>query len=146
MSQKIASHPISNMKAQFFVLIYTLGLFTIQADEGSKSPKNYKGPSSHTIDFHKPFIISSDTSDTEWRMWYIAKGTRSEGMHGILQMKKKVIHGSKLYEEKTISGRVFVWYGSWDSRKALFSSSGWLPKDVTEWNTTLQNKSQQTNR
>ena len=123
------------MKA-LLLLICSGALALSQENEGNKPPVSYSGPGHPTINMDRPDVTSVDTMGSKWCMWYIFKGTRSEGSHGILTIDDKVVHGKAIYEKMTVSGREFIWYGSWNDRKNLFSTSGWMPADLINWVTT----------
>jgi hypothetical protein len=122
------------MKSLLFLLLL-LSPPTSWASEGANPPKSYEGSSHHTINFEKPDLTDSDEKVT-WRMWYIFRGTRSEGLHGVILEDRKLIEGGKIGDTKSVNGKEYVWFGTWDSRKHLFSLSGWLPKSddrVRSW-------------
>ena len=111
------------------VALSLLGLQIVGAVEGDQSPKNYEGRKHPTLHWEIPDVTKKDKTG-EWRMWYIAKGTRSEGLHGIIIIGGKVVNGKALKETMSVDGERFVWLGPWDDRKQLFSMSGWLPEDL----------------
>lgn len=122
------------MKPLLFSLLL-LSTPTSWASEGAASPKSYEGGGHPTINIEKPDLTDSDGKAT-WRMWYIFKGTRSEGLHGMILEDRKPIEGGKIGDAKSVNGKEYVWCGTWDSRKHLFSLSGWLPKSedrVRRW-------------
>ena len=82
-----------------------------------------------TIDWDKPDIILKD-GIWELKIYYILKGTRSEGLHGILFNNNKD-KGAGTFKEKieTDLGEL-IYFGKWEDRKHLFSLSGWLPKNL----------------
>jgi hypothetical protein len=116
------------MKSILFMAIL-LGLQVAESAEGDKPPKNYVGKDHPTIRMDAPDITKSDKT-AKWQMWYIAKGTRSEGLHGTITIGEKVVYGKVLKELMVVDGWGLVWHGSWDDRKQLFAKSGWLPEDI----------------
>ena len=105
------------------------------ANDGAKPAESYEGKGHPTIDLEKPDVTDHDDK-VLWRMWYIFKGTRSEGLHGAILEGRTFIEGAKIGETKIINSKEFVWCGTWDSRKHLFSLSGWLPSSedrVIRW-------------
>lgn len=116
-----------------------LGLQMAESAEGDKPPKNYAGQGHPTLRLDAPDLTKSDPSAT-WRMWYIAKGTRSEGLHGTITEGDKEILGKALQESKTVAGQKLIWHGSWDDRKRLFAKSGWLPEDIASVSPSWQMK------
>lgn len=109
------------------LLFLLLSPLTNYASEGEAPPKNYEGKGHPVIDLKKPNLTDSD-ENSSWRMWYIAKGTRSEGLHGAILNKDEFVHGTKIGEKKLVVGKTYFWCGTWDSRENLFSLSGWLPE------------------
>lgn len=81
-----------------------------------------------------PHLKRTQKSGGSWQLWYIAMETRSEGLHGELRDKDgNLIQGEKIRQELTIDGVVYVWWGEFKDRKHLFSASGWLDKNVEEY-------------
>lgn len=120
----------ARMKRMVF-LLPMLTVLNAWALEGELPLKSYKGSGHTTFDLGKPELTDSDKRFT-WRMWFICKGTRSEGEHGVILENRKLIHGTKLGEMRVVNGKEYVWCGSWDERTYLFCRSGWLPRsDVT---------------
>jgi hypothetical protein len=115
------------LKMTFLALIASSSLL---AADGDNPPKAYDGGSKHIIDRNAPghFIKGKHQ---QWKMWYIFKGTRSEGLHGELVINGKVRTGTKVGEKFGSDGRTWIWHGAWDDRKQLFSNSGWLPEDLS---------------
>lgn len=113
------------------ILLMTLlfGLQMAESAEGDKPPKSFEGKDHPALRLDAPDLTKSDKSAT-WRMWYIAKGTRSEGLHGTITEGDKEVYGKALQESRVVDGRKLVWHGAWDERKNLFSKSGWLPEDI----------------
>ena len=115
-------------------MVFLLPMLTVLnawAVEGELPPKSYKGGGHTTFDLGKPELTDSDKRFT-WRMWFICKGTRSEGEHGVILENRKLIHGTKIGETRMVNGKAYDWCGSWDERTYLFCRSGWLPRgDVT---------------
>ena len=99
------------------------------AVDGEKPPTAYTGNSKHTINVKAPDIRQQGKWG-EWKLWYIFKGARSEGFHGVLMTNDKTISGKTAGEKIKLGGRTWVWHGTWDERKDLFSKSGWLPEDI----------------
>ena len=65
-------------------------------------------------------------------MWYFHKGTRSEGIHGILVIDKFEVAGTNVGQTMATDISAFTWYGPWNSRKLPFSKTGWLPDDLSK--------------
>jgi len=110
-------------------MVFLLPMLTVLnawAVEGELPPKSYKEGGHPTFDLGKPDLTESDKRFT-WRMWFICKGTRSEGTHGVILENRKLIHGTKIGETRMVNGKAYVWCGSWDERTYLFCRSGWLP-------------------
>jgi hypothetical protein len=109
----------------------------LSAADGDNPPKAYDGGSKHVIDRNAPNITTTG-KHREWRMWYIFKGTRSEGLHGELAINCKIRTGTNVGEKFQSDGGTWIWHGAWDDRKHLFSKSGWLPEDLSSvypsWN------------
>lgn len=82
----------------------------------------------YSIDLSSP-DITKDLEEGKLKIWYIAKGTRSEGLHGEIEgMNISPEKGMKL---QTKAGTL-VYAGSWNERTQLFSMSGWLPTDLKD--------------
>ena len=79
----------------------------------------------YSVDLNSP-DITKDLEKGKLKIWYIAKGTRSEGLHG-------EIEGMEITPEKGMKIQTkigtLIYLGSWDERPLLFSRSGWLPVD-----------------
>ena len=126
------------MKALFTMIFLAVNLSgNLLAADGEKPPKAYGGGSKHVIDRNAPDLTNTG-KHKEWRMWYIFKGTRSEGLHGELVINGKIRTGKKVGEKFESDDGTWIWYGAWDDRKQLFSKSGWLPEDLStvypSWN------------
>jgi hypothetical protein len=79
----------------------------------------------YSVDLYHP-DITKNLEKGKLKIWYIAKGTRSEGLHGeIVGMKITPEKGMKI---QTKIGTL-IYMGSWSERTLLFSRSGWLPID-----------------
>lgn len=109
------------------LLLLLLSPVVSWASDGAKPPKSYEGKGHPIIEFEKPDLVDSD-GKFAWRMWYIFRGTRSEGLHGMIMEDQKLVEGGKIGDTKSVNEKEYVWCGTWDSRKHLFSLSGWLPK------------------
>jgi hypothetical protein len=84
--------------------------------------------SEYSIDLNSPDIVK-DLEKGKLKIWYIAKGTRSEGLHGEIEgMNISPEKGMKL---QTKAGTL-IYAGSWNERTQLFSMSGWLPTDLKD--------------
>ena len=80
----------------------------------------------YSINLNSP-DITKNLEEGKLKIWYIAKGTRSEGLHGEIEgMNISPEKGMKL---QTKAGTL-VYAGSWNERTQLFSRSGWLPVDL----------------
>jgi hypothetical protein len=134
----ISPTPALQFLKEMKMLMISLLLFSSSvswAFDGAKPPESYEGKSHPTVDLEKPDLAESDDK-VAWRMWYISKGTRSEGLHGAILNNQKPIAGTKVGDTKIINGKEYVWCGTWNSRQHLFSLSGWLPKSedrVRSW-------------
>lgn len=110
---------------------------SLLAADGDNPPKAYDGGSKHVIDRNAPHLKTTGKHQ-EWRMWYIFKGTRSEGLHGEIVINGKIRTGTKVGEKFESDDGTWIWHGAWDDRKQLFSKSGWLPEDLStvypSWN------------
>jgi hypothetical protein len=84
-----------------------------------------------TVDLSRPDTVKR-SGHFVLRIYYIAKGTRSEGLHGVLTAKGLVIDDSSGGSELTTDLGPVLCHGPWGSRKLLFGKSGWLPKDAGE--------------
>ncbi|QQL44426.1 hypothetical protein [Sulfuriroseicoccus oceanibius] len=119
------------------ILLAMIAPYGLLAADGDNPPKSYDGGSKHVIDRNTPHLHSTGKL-WEWRMWYISKGTRSEGLHGELVINGKIRTGAKTGEKFDSDGKTWIWHGAWDGRKQLFSKSGWLPEDLStvypSWN------------
>ena len=86
----------------------------------------HPGSEEYSINLNSP-DITKDLEEGKLNIWYIAKGTRSEGLHGEIDgMDISPERGMKL---QTKAGAL-VYAGSWEERTQLFSRSGWLPVDL----------------
>ena len=83
--------------------------------------------SSYKIDLNNP-DITKKLKEEKLKIWYVAKGTRSEGLHGVLE--GLIIEGKKngMVIESSIGP--LTYFGEWNEREHLFSFSGWLPSDT----------------
>jgi hypothetical protein len=124
---------------KLFTITLIAGIMSanLLAADGEKPPKAYDGGSKHVIDRNAPDLTNTG-KHREWRMWYIFKGTRSEGLHGELVINGRIRTGTKVGEKFESDGGTLIWHGPWDDRKQLFSKSGWLPEDLSavcpSWN------------
>ena len=108
---------------RIYILLTLIIFFPITlviASSGHAPPKNDPENQKHVIDTKKPSILKKGDS-SEWRLWYIAKGTRSEGLHGALEKDGKWLYGKKNGEIVETELGNFVWHGNWDERKLLFN-------------------------
>lgn len=97
-------------------MVFLLPMLTVLnawAVEGDLPPKSYKWGGHPTFDLGKPELTDSDKRFT-WRMWFICKGTRSEGEHGVILENRKLIHGTKIGETRMVNGKAYDWWGPWD--------------------------------
>jgi hypothetical protein len=119
------------IKIQFAIFLCAVAACVgVYGSDTPAPPKADSGDAKHTIDPKKPDIVRK-VAKTEWRMWYIAKGTRSEGLHGALSVDGAWLSGKTNGATAVTGLGEFVWHGDWDSRKLLFSKSGWLPSDLS---------------
>ena len=95
----------------------------------SAKEKNLKHPNSseHSINLNAPDIVG-DLDEGKLKIWYIAMGSRSEGLHGELQGVKVNEKKKGMQIESSIG--TLIYFGEWDQREHLFSRSGWLPADL----------------
>lgn len=70
------------------------------------------------------------SGEYQFAIYYVAKGTRSQGIHGRLIRKNAEILGTKLEETIKTPWGIFVWHGPAQQRKNLWDLSGWLPQDI----------------
>jgi hypothetical protein len=84
----------------------------------------------YSIDLRHP-DITKNLEKGKLKIWYIAKGTRSEGLHG--EIEGMDISPKKGMKIQTKDGTL-VYAGSWNERTQLFSMSGWLPTDLKDIN------------
>ena len=82
------------------------------------------------IDLAKPDIVKS-AGEYKLLVYYIAKGTRSEGVHGVLVKNGEVVDAVQDQTELKTGFGVLVYRGPWEERTLLFDQSGWLPEDLT---------------
>lgn len=80
----------------------------------------------YSIDLSHP-DITKDLGKGKLKIWYIAKGTRSEGLHG--EIEGIDISPGKGIKLQTEVGQL-VYRGPWNERSQLFSRSGWIPLDL----------------
>ena len=80
----------------------------------------------YVLDLSKLDLILEDEG-IKLKIWYVAKGTRSEGIHGVLEGFKFL--NSQQDKIETSLGTL-MFYGEWEQRKHLFSKSGWLPEKL----------------
>lgn len=86
-------------------------------------PKADPANKEHVIQPKVPDITHKVDSD-ELRVWYVAKGTRSEGVHGALRVEGDWVEGTEIGESITCK-------------------SGWLPKDLS---TVFPSRAEKTSR
>lgn len=80
------------------------------------------------INLEAPDFIK-DLGDGKLKIWVIEEGTRSEGLHGILQDVDDP--SEQVTSMDTPEGKI-VYRGDWDNRPFLWSASGWLPENLKE--------------
>ena len=80
------------------------------------------------INLDAPDFIK-DLGTVKLKIWVIAAGTRSEGLHGIIEGIDDP--SDQLTSMDTPEGRI-VYRGGWDERRFLWSASGWLPENLSE--------------
>lgn len=131
------------LKTQITALTLTLILSGgLPAADGEKAPKAYAGTSAHTFNASSPDLRQKGNWG-EWKLWYIFKGSRSEGLHGELVTDGRTVVGSTIGEKVTLGENTWVWHGAWDDRKHLFSKSGWLPEDLSVISPSWSKKAKQ---
>ena len=84
----------------------------------------------YRIDLAKPDIVKS-AGEYKLLVYYIAEGTRSEGIHGVLVENGEVVDALQDQTELKTGLGILVYRGPWEKRTLLFDQSGWLPKDLT---------------
>ena len=115
-------------------IIY-LALFAFMAiNSRSENPSNFNEDTIKLarvaqVENKKPHVQITHEDGTTWKLWYIAVGTRSEGMHGRLDDSHGLeIQGTKIGETKSVHGVVYEWKGKQGNAKQLFDHTGWIPK------------------
>jgi len=98
-----------------------------------------KGHDDQTVNLAQPDIVKKAGS-YELRIYYVAKGTRSEGLHGVLTANGAVVDDSVAAKEMETDVGLLRCHGPWQNRKLLFASSGWLPKDTSATTPSWQRK------
>jgi hypothetical protein len=95
----------------------------------SAKEKNLKHPNSpkHSIDLNTPDIVE-DLDKGKLKIWYIAKGSRSEGLHGEIEGIEVNEKRKGMQIDSSIGPLTYC--GEWNQREHLFSRSGWLPADL----------------
>ncbi|WP_433745149.1 hypothetical protein [Paenibacillus amylolyticus] len=77
------------------------------------------------IDYHNPGYMDKK-GDWELKIYYRAKGTRSEGQHGLLFHKGKWVSADHVGELKETDLGLMKYYGEWGKDvDVLFQPSGW---------------------
>jgi hypothetical protein len=121
----------------FFFLLASICVHASGPSGPSSPPKSDHTNQQHVIQPKSPDITEKADGD-EFRLWYIAKGTRSEGIHGALFVEGKWIIGKEVGETVVSKCGIYVWSGAWDQRKVMWAKSGWLPKELStvypSWN------------
>ena len=98
-----------------------------------------QGYEDHEIDLAKPDVVKRK-GQYELRVYYIAKGTRSEGLHGVLIVNGSVVDDAVADKEMKADVGLLHCHGPWQKRKLLFVSSGWLPMDTSTISPSWQKK------
>ena len=121
-----------------------IAVTAIYASSLSSPPEADSSNEKHVIQPKAPDHDEKIGND-EFRLWYIGKGTRSEGVHGALCVDGKWIEGMTIGETVTSNLGVYTWFGPWDARILIWDKSGWLPKHLSRvypsW--ALQNDTEQ---
>ena len=92
-----------------------------------EKPLTHPNHSTYEIDLSSPDITKKLKAGT-LKIWYIAKGTRSEGLHGVLEGIEIEEKKRGMVIESSIGPLTF--FGEWNEREHSFSVSGWLPSDT----------------
>jgi len=92
-----------------------------------KSTLQHADSPEHSIDLKAADIVK-DLDQGKLKIWYIAKGTRSEGLHGELEGVEVDSKTKGMQLESSIG--TLTYHGEWNERDHSFSMSGWLPSDL----------------
>jgi hypothetical protein len=98
-----------------------------------------EGYEEQTISLARPDVVKAAGS-YELRVYYVARGTRSEGLHGVLTANGAVVDDPVGAKEMETDVGLLRCYGPWQDRKLLFASSGWLSKDTSAISPKWQRK------
>ena len=111
---------------KFLLTTILLSTFTAMADEQFYLLGEV-GQSRQEI---KPDIIKN-SGDYHLKIFYFEKGTRSEGIYGMMLLKDKEIIGKSPEETIKAPFGIYVWHGPLDNKKQGWGCTGWLPKDLS---------------
>ena len=115
-------YDMQKMKITLVTILMAVACGCASTEKGTLLHPNHP---EYSIDLGNPDIIEN-LEKGRLKIWYIAKGTRSEGLHG-------EIEGIDISPEKGMTlqteAGTLIYAGSWDERTQLFSMSGWLPAD-----------------
>ncbi len=73
-----------------------------------------------------------ESGDYKLFIYFTAKGTRSEGIFGLLKVKDKEVIGKAEGDKINTPFGTYVWHGPIKERKQLWDRSGWLPEDLSK--------------
>lgn len=79
--------------------------------------------------FKRPADRTIAAGNSQLSIWYLQRGSRSEGQHGELRVEGKRILGEELGETRPSDLGILRWFG--DERPVLWAVSGWHFDDET---------------
>lgn len=115
-----------------YLAALTIGILLCACRAGTQKPLEgtwvHPGPNmeSHAIELANPDRVVRK-GQYELRLYYVARGTRSEGVHGILLENGEVVADSTPGRTLETDLGTLVCRGPWEDRTLLFDRSGWLP-------------------
>ena len=74
--------------------------------------------------------IQIESGDFRFVIYYTSKGTRSEGVHGLIFEDNQEIIGEEIGQKLETPIGTYFWRGSITTRKELWDQSGWLPTNL----------------
>ena len=75
-----------------------------------------------------PEIVKT-SGDYRISLYFIAKGTRSEGIHGTIHIKEVEVFGESAGQILNTPFGRYRWHGQLKNRKHLWDRTGWIPID-----------------
>ena len=75
--------------------------------------------------------IDRRAGDYQLYIYYVSKGTKSEGIIGRLRKGDKEIIGTDIGEKIKTPFGIYIWHGAIKDRKQLWDISGWLPEEIS---------------